>query len=735
MERAQKGSRGRAGQDGADAARKRTSIKKSIADAVVTKNEDVFLLTEQDGSIPLDREHGLGLYYHDCRFLGGYQLTLSGERPNALAADAARGFAALHELTNAALRLPGGRLLAPQRLAIRLDRVIAGRDLAVHEVVTVRSHAEHPVSIQLGAVFQSEFEDIFALRGMAEPAGGGRRRFEAEGGALRFSHEGGDGVLRTLAIQLSPAPDTLSDAAVTWRLDLDPQQEKRILICFSLGETTSGKAPEPAAPPDLAAVVAELHRSADEWMGAHTGVRSASGSLEATAERSLVDLRLLRNRREGHEFFSGGVPWYATLFGRDSLLAALSTLAFEPRMAEATLRLLAARQGTEDDAHRDEEPGKILHELRVGELSRMHRIPFTPYYGTVDASPLFLVLLARHASWSGKLDVFHDLESNVDRALAWITGSMDRSPDGYLRYQCRSKQGLRNQGWKDSGDGIVMSDGSLAEPPIALSEVQGYVYRAFTDLASLFERAGRPSSDLRRRAEALRVRFERDFWLEEEGVYALALQGDGAKAAVVTSNAGQVLWSGIADPERAVRTASRLMQPDMWSGWGVRTLSTHERRYNPIGYHLGTVWPHDNALIAAGFRRYGRDEDACRLFQGLLDVAGHFTGHRLPELFCGFARDDVGLPVRYPVACHPQAWAAGSVPLFLDVLLGLAPDAFARRLRIVRPRLPASVPDVELSRMRVGDARVSLRFARRPDGGTDASVLSVEGRLDVEVEA
>jgi glycogen debranching enzyme len=457
--------------------------------------------------------------------------------------------------------------------------------------------------------------------------------------------------------------------------------------------------------------------------------------LDAVIERSLGDLRILQSVDAGDAYFAAGVPWFVALFGRDSLITAIQVLAFDPDIAADTLRLLASRQGTKVDPWRDEEPGKILHELRVGEYARTGRIPHTPYYGSVDATPLFLVALGRHARWVGDLSLFRDLRPQVDAALDWIDANA-AAHAGNLAYDSESGQGLANQGWKDSGDAIVNRDGSLARPPIALVEVQGYVYEAKLLIADLFERDGDPkrAQELRKRAGELRIHFDRAFWTGDATGYALALQGDGSACQVIASNPGHALWSGIVDPLHAGRTAELLMDERMFSGWGVRTFAEGQPRFNPIGYHLGTVWPHDNSLIAAGLRRYGFDDAALRIFTSMLEAAMPFEETRLPEAFAGFPRAAFGAPVHYPVACHPQAWAAGAMPYLLQTILGLVPDAFEHRLTVERPMLPAFLDRVELQRLRVGDARVSLTFQRR-DGRVAVHVHDVEGELKVEVDA
>jgi glycogen debranching enzyme len=442
----------------------------------------------------------------------------------------------------------------------------------------------------------------------------------------------------------------------------------------------------------------------------------------------------LRIRLGEASYFAAGVPWFVALFGRDSIITALQTLAYDPRIAEQTIRLLANFQGKLVNEWREEEPGKILHEIRVGEMARLGEVPHTPYYGTIDATPLFLILIGEHARWRGSLSLFNELKGNVEAALEWIARYGDLDGDGYVEYLCKTEKGLSNQGWKDSGDGIVNTDGSLPAPPIALVEVQAYVYQAKRGIAELFRRSGdeKRARQLDREADELRNKFNRDFWVEA-GWYALALQKDKRPVEVLSSNAGHALWTGIADEEKARRTAEALMSGEMFNGWGVRTLSAGEVYYNPLGYHLGTVWPHDNSIVAAGFKRYGCDAAAMRVFMGLIHAAIHFDGRRLPELFGGFHRDDYGVPVPYPVACQPQAWAAGTMPYLLTTLLGLEPEGHENRLRVVRPALPDFVNRVEIRRLGIGEARADLRFERM-GGMIEVKVMNIDGSLDVVVE-
>jgi glycogen debranching enzyme len=563
------------------------------------------------------------------------------------------------------------------------------------------------------------------------------------GDELVFRYDGKDGIDRSLTISFDRPIASRDGTSCTVMLDVPGRGAAELEVTITIGERArAGATPVERRSPRTGRTARrsstkDSRATGSDWSGGNgwdLSVNSDSLALNAALSRSLDDLLTLRGELDGRRYYSAGVPWFATLFGRDSLIAAYQTMAFDRDVAADTLRLLAARLGAEADDFRDDQPGKILHELRVGELARLGEIPQTPYYGSIDSTLLFLILLARHAGWAGSLDLFHDLRDNVDRALAWLDGDADPRRSGYVAYESTTDRGLANQGWKDSGDAIVTADGRIATPPIALAEVQGYAYAARLEVADLFERAGDAgrASDLRTAAERLRAQFERDFWSDELGAYVLALEAEGRPCGVLASNAGQVLWSGIAAPDRARAVANRLMAPEMFGGWGIRTLSGREVAFNPISYHLGTVWPHDNGLIAEGFRRYGLDEPAERLLAALVEASTDFPQQRLPECFAGYDRQEFGVPVRYPIACHPQAWAAGAIPHLVTSTLGLVPRAFDRRLEVTRPRLPAFLEHLDLRGLRVGEASVDLAFVRDVEG-TGVTVVKVEGDLDVRI--
>ena len=461
-------------------------------------------------------------------------------------------------------------------------------------------------------------------------------------------------------------------------------------------------------------------------------MRSDDSLFDRVLERSLLDLRMLGSRLDGQDYYAAGVPWYCTLFGRDSLITAFEMLAWRPAVAEHTLRLLAGRLGTRVDAPREEEPGKVLHELRLGEVATLDLTPMARYYGTVDATPLFLCLLAEHAGWSGSLDLFRELRAAVDAALGWIDGHGDHDGDGLIDYRASVPEGLRNQGWKDSPEGVPDERGVPLEPPIALVEAQAYVVAAKRGLARLFRRDGDDvrAVQLHREAGELQERLER-FWLDDRGFYAMALGGNGRASRALASNQAHLLWSGAVTPERAVAVRDALMGPALLSGWGIRTLGQGEAGFNPLGYHLGTVWPHDTAMAAAGLGRYGFDEDGIVLFEALLEAASHAADLRLPELYAGYARTGSEIPVPYPVACKPQAWAAGAIPYLLTSALGLRADGLDRRLVVRRPRLPRRLGRVEVEDLRIAGARVDLVFER---AGRDDRVVLTDARIEGDVE-
>ncbi len=708
----------------------------SLADAIVIKNENVFFVARPDGNVPLRNSHGMGLYYNDCRYVNGYEIELAGQKPAHLSASSVQGSSGVFTLTNPRIELEGGGFLDEEELGITWRRLIDNETPALRDRLHIENFTLQTLEFPLTLTVQSAFEDLFAVRGLLPKRLGTLHPPFWDGEVLRLSYDGKDGIFRTVMVYFDPPPDKRHGTTAEFVVRLNPRDRQRIDATLVIGESKDQAiARATLDPANFSRLDSELERETQAWVAHVTKVVTNGSALDQLMERSFRGLRVLRTHMGSETFFAAGVPWFVALFGRDSLITAWQMLAYNTRIAEQTLRLLAKYQGTKEDPWRGEQPGKILHELRVGEMAHLNAIPHTPFYGTVDATPLFLMLVAEHAAWTGSLNLFNELRDPIERALSWMDTYGDRRGEAYLAYTSRSKDKLVNQGWKDSGDAIVTADGEVAAPPLALVEVQGYGYAAKLGIAGLFKRAGyRDRADrLIREARRLRERFNRDFWMEGEGCYALALQANERQAAVVSSNPGQALWTGIADQDKAERTIMRLMAEDMFNGWGVRTLSSKERAYNPIGYHLGTVWPHDNSIVAAGCRRYRKDGETLRIFHGLFDAAYHFHAHQLPELFCGFGREQYEIPINYPVACHPQAWASGTLPFLLTTLLGLTPEAFEKRLRISRPLLPDFLDRLELRRLQVGGAVVDLAFRRRKKGvGVD--VVKLHGELDIHVD-
>jgi len=719
--------------------RQHPDVRLGTVDAVVLSDENLYFLSARDGSVPLGGKHALGLYYHDTRFLDGYELLVGGVKPEGLVAAAESTYMATLELTNPDFISVTGKPIEKQRIGIKWERIIEAAKLGLLDRITFRNFGIEPIALAISLTFQAGFQDIFSIRGVKNKKTGKLRAPTWDNGVLRFLYKGVDKIYRGAAIHFSPAVEPVGNGGGQLQMKLRPGESKQLRVSAMISESAeeARATPHGYVASDFDALVSELHRKVREWEAEHTEIKSDSPLLNAVMRRSLRDHRVLKSTSHKHHYFAAGLPWFCALFGRDSLIASIEMLAYAPHIAEQTLWLLARYQGRQLDPSHDEEPGKIHHELRVGELANSKQILQTPYYGTVDATALFLILVGYHAAWTGDLTLFQQLRGNVEGALEWLSKYGDLEGNGYVAYQSKAKKGgLANQGWKDSGDGIVNEDGSLAEPPIALVEVQGYVYLAKTYLADLYRRTGEQerADQLLEEAAKLRSHFNQDFWMEDKKFYALALQRDRKPTAVISSNPGQALWSGIVDPNKAKLVADRLMGEDMFNGWGIRTLSERERSYNPVGYHLGTVWPHDNAIIAIGLRKYGLDDLFLRVFSGMVEAASHFEHYRLPELFAGFARKDYGVPVPYPEACQPQIWAAGAVPMMLQTALGLVPLGFERRLRVVRPLLPEFVQHLEVHRLKVANASVSLGFERISDRAVAVKVLDVDGDLEVSVE-
>lgn len=702
------------------------------------KDNDLFLVTDTLGNIASnlrsDVNASMGLFCCDTRFLSRLELQIDGHSPVLLNSTANKGFSLAVLCTNP--KIPNH--LPPDTLGIRRELLLNG---ALFSTIEICNYSTNEVSFQLSLSFDADFVDLFEVRGFNREKRGRILRaikddkpIEEETGELVLAYQGLDGVIMESRIQFNDRqPDYFKGNTAVWELTLATHQKETIgyrLQMFTNNRRTSRL----DAPVTFNQAKAAELMEEQNWTQQTTRITLDKAIFNQVIDRAQQDVYLLRQSFEKFTALSAGVPWFSTLFGRDSLISASQTLMLNPDIARETLTVLAQYQGKVDDDWRDEQPGKILHELRCGEMARCQEVPHTPYYGTVDATPLWLMLYAEYYSWTADRDTLEKLWPNALAAMDWIDRNLQET--GYLRYAVRSQRGLVNQGWKDSGDCIVDREGKLAKPPIALCEVQAYVYSAKVRLAEIAKMKKRLDLADRWQDEArdLKMRFNRDFWVEDQGFCALALDGDGNKVDSITSNPGHCLALGIINPEKAYSVAERLRAPDMFNGWGIRTLSSLSPAYNPMGYHIGSVWPHDNALIAMGIRSLGLIDQSLEVFQGLIDMTLAQPYQRPPELFCGYERDGDNDPVRYPVACSPQAWATGSIFQLLQMMINLVPDAPNNCLRIIDPALPESITSLYLQNLKVGSTFLDLEF-QRSGNTTSCRVAKKRGNLRVVIEA
>ena len=704
------------------------------------KDDDMFLVTDTLGNIACnlnlrdDIAASMGLFCNDTRFLSRLELQIEGRAPVLLNSTADKGFMLSILCTNPKIE---GRLNA-DTLGIRREIVLNG---AMFSEIEISNYSTSTVSFEISLTFNADFVDLFEVRGFSRQKRGQLLRAvrdlkpaEQETGELSLAYQGLDGSLMEARIQFHHrTPDSFKGYTAIWQLQMESHES--IKLGYRL-QTLINSRPVSRVNAPVTLVQAKAAELVEEqnWVQQSTRIRSDRAIFNQVIERAEQDAYLLRQSFGKGKVLSAGVPWFSTLFGRDSIIAASQTLMVNSAIAKETLAILAEYQGKTDNDWRDEQYGKILHEIRFGEMARCQEVPHTPYYGTVDATPLWLMLYSEYYAWTADIETLDRLWPNALAAMDWIDRNCQET--GYLSYSCRSNRGLVNQGWKDSGDCIVNRKGQLANPPISLCEVQAYVYAAKVRLAEIARLKKRIDLADRWQEEArdLKTRFNRDFWLEEEGFCALALDGDRQWVDSITSNPGHCLSLGILTPERAYSVAERLRAPDMFNGWGIRTLSSLSPAYNPMGYHLGSVWPHDNALIGMGLRSLGLIDQALELAQGLIDMTQHQPYHRPPELFCGYERNGDSTPVRYPVACSPQAWATGSIFQLLQMMINLVPDAANNCLRIIDPALPESISSLSLQNLKVGGTLLDLEF-QRAGNTTSCRVAKKRGNLRVVIEA
>jgi glycogen debranching enzyme len=678
---------------------------------LILKHGDTFGVFDHYGDVKPGGLGEEGLYHEGTRFLSCLILKLGQDRPLMLSSTVKDDNALLAvDLTNPDLH--------------RSKFLWQG---SCYERLLLRNYGPSPVHARFSLHAEADFADIFEVRGTRREQRGEYLPAVTDNGALLLSYRGLDGVLRRTRLQVSPAPKAITESELHFEVVLPPQEEATFLLTLSC-ETTAPAAPLPSYETAQSLAAAGFQATRGQCCDIYTSNERFNDWLN----RSLADLRMMITETPQGPYPYAGVPWFSTPFGRDGILTALEMLWAYPDLARGVLAYLAANQAQEVNPAQDAEPGKILHETRRGEMADLGEIPFGRYYGSVDATPLFLVLAGAYFERTRDSAFIQSLWPALERALAWIDQYGDRDGDGFVEYFRNSPTGLVHQGWKDSHDAVFHADGSLALGPIALCEVQGYVYAAKRAMADMAAALGRADLAVRLEVQAntLRQQFEQAFWCEELSTYALALDRDKRPCRVRTSNAGQCLFTGIVSEERARRIASVLLREDSFSGWGIRTVATTEARYNPMSYHNGSIWPHDNALIALGLARYQLTDAVSKVLTGLFDASMFVDLHRMPELFCGFPRRPAEGPTLYPVACAPQSWAAAAVFSLLQACLGLSIQGSPPRVSFSYPLLPESLQEIRIRNLRVGDGCLDLQIQRHArDVGIN--VLRREGHLEV----
>jgi glycogen debranching enzyme len=694
----------------------------------VLKHGDTFAVLDHLGRIKPGGLGEEGLYHEGTRYLSCLILELDGQPPFFL------GSTVRDENDQLSVALTNPDRIRDRRLELPLGTLqLAVRMLlwqgACHWRLQVKNHGSEPVALSICVRFQADFADIFEVRGMKRAARGNDLLPVLEPARVTLGYVGLDAQWRRAVLRFRPAPEKIAADRAEFKLCLRQHEEfaLELVIGCSRGRDC-------LEPPEFRVAESAAAAALERFKARSCRVGASESRFEAWLRRSDSDLHMLTTELPTGPYPYAGVPWFNTPFGRDGIITAIQCLSFRPELSRGVLAYLAATQATELIPAQDAEPGKVLHETRNGEMATCGEMPFGRYYGSVDATPLFVLLAGAYYERTGDRMFAASIWPSVQAALAWIDDFGDRDGDGFVEYERRASDGLIHQGWKDSDDAVSHADGSLASGPIALCEVQAYVYaarQAGAVLAAALGLSDRAAS-LQDQAEAIRQRFEATFWCDELETYALALDGEKRPCRVRTSNAGLCLFGGIASPERALRVTRGLAAPGMFCGWGIRTLAATEARYNPMGYHNGAVWPHDNAMIAFGAARYGLKDFTARILAGQFAAATYFDLHRMPELFCGFDREPGEGPVPYPVACAPQAWAAGSVFLMIEASLGLTVSGVERQICLHQPWLPSFVPELRITNLEVAGASVDLLLVRHGDD-VGVNVLRRVGDLRVVV--
>ncbi|WP_196258689.1 amylo-alpha-1,6-glucosidase [Pelagibacterium limicola] len=674
------------------------------------KHGDTFGVFDHNGDIALTASDAEGLFHRDTRHLSRLSLLVNGARPLLLSSTLRDDNTTLTcDLTNPDIFDDAEHLKLEHDL-VHLRRSRFLWEGACYERLAVRNFSSDTVTITIDLSFRTDFADLFEVRGTRRTRWGRHHPPEVEKTSVSLSYTGLDGLTRRTHLTFSPQPETLTSNTAHFVLDLKPGETQSIFLTIAcLGTEQDRREPE-----HFFTAIRQARRSLRRSSSRAAAINTSNEVFNESLRRSVSDLYMLVTDTPEGPYPYAGVPWFSTVFGRDALITAFETLWLDPEIAHGVLHHLAANQARDLDPAADAEPGKILHEVRYGEMAELGEVPFRRYYGSVDSTPLFVMLAGAYFERTGNTGAARTLWPHVEAALQWIEIYGDRDGDGYVEYGRKTEHGLANQGWKDSHDSIFHSDGTLAAGPIALCEVQAYVYGAWIAARTLAGVLGldEQAEACDKKAAGLFERFNRDFFDDSLGTYVLALDGTKMPCRVVSSNAGHALWTGIASPDNARSVANTLMSRRAFSGWGVRTIAAGESRYNPMSYHNGSVWPHDNALIAAGLSRYGFKQEASRILEGLFAASAYIDLRRLPELFCGFSRLRSQGPTFYPVACMPQAWAAGAPLYALQACLGLRFDIGSGHILFDRPLLPRFLDTVKLRRLKLADREVDVALHR-----------------------
>ncbi|HET7596818.1 MAG TPA: amylo-alpha-1,6-glucosidase [Burkholderiales bacterium] len=692
------------------------------------KHGDNFAIFDHYGDVVGGPDDPEGLYYRDTRHLSVWRLSLAGLRPLLLSSTVQNDNALFNvDLTNPDLYDGGRIVLARDTLHIMRRKFLWQQ--ACHETVAVRNYGRQPHTVELAFDFDADFADMFEVRGQSRERRGERSQQLRGRDAVVFVYRGLDGIERRTELVFHPAPDVLRPGSARFVMTLQPGQR----AVLHADVRCSGERPESAARPRLIRRMREARRARIQASGRAAAVDTSHTVVNEVLCRGFADVVMLVSDTPHGPYPYAGIPWFCTPFGRDGILTAMQMLWLDPELARGALRFLAAHQAKAVDRAACAEPGKILHEMRESEMARLGEVPFGRYYGSVDATPLFVMLAGMYHRRTGDLATVRELWPNLRAALDWIDRYGDRDGDGFVEY-ASDPNGLANQGWRDSGDAVFHEDGTLASGPIALCEVQGYAYAAKRHGAHLARLLDEPqlAEALERSAADLQQRFEARFWMPDRNYYALALDGEKRACRVRCSSAGHLPLTGIVPPARAATLARTLLSREFFSGWGIRTIASGEARYNPVAYHNGSIWPHDNAIIAMGLTRYGHIAEAMAIFKGLFDAAAHMDLRRLPELFCGFHRHTERGPTHYPVACVPQAWASAAPFGLVAAVLGIDFSPAAGRVLFRHPRLPDSIEHVRIRNLRVGEGSIDV-LLRRYGRDVAVNVLEKTGPLDAEV--